>query len=115
MPPFLAKYWIYIAIGVLALGIVGAIYFEGKHAGKSGEVVHEQKQTIQVQKEEGTANENAATARVSDATTAVQQQKDLTDALASSNDPNRQRVLRGCLILRQQHRDTKNIPACGGH
>lgn len=112
LPPFLAKYGIYLAIGALVALVLGLTYCEGHKAGKSGEVVHEQARTIQVQREVGGANENAAGARVADATKAAQQEKELTDALHATNDPSRQRVLRGCLIMRQQHRDTKNIPAC---
>jgi hypothetical protein len=115
MPPFLAKYGIYIGLALLVAGILGLAYCEGHKSGKSGEVVHEQQRTIQTQQEVGVANENAAGARVADATKAVQQKKELDDALHATNDPNRQRVLRGCLILRQQGRDTKNIPACSGH
>lgn len=115
LPPFLAKYGIYIGLALVVALILGLTYCEGHKAGKSGQVVKEQKATIQVQKEVGSANENAAAARVSDATKAATQEKELTDALKSTNDPNRARVLRGCLIMRQQHRDTKNIPACSGH
>lgn len=115
IPPFLVKYGIYIAIGLLALILVGAIYFEGKHAGSSGQVEKQQAREIQVQQDVGTANENAAAARVSDTAKSVTQQKELSDALQSTNDPNRARVLRGCLIMRQQGRDTKNVPECSGH
>lgn len=115
IPPFLAKYGIYLGLALLVAGILGLAYCEGHKSGKSGEVVQEQKRTIQVQQDVGAANENAASARVADATKAAQQEKELTDAINSSNDPNKQRVLRGCLILRQQHRDTKNIPECSGH
>lgn len=114
MPPFLAKYGIYIGLALLVAGILGLAYCEGHKAGKSGEVVQEQKRTIQTQQEVGSANENAAAARVSDATKAAQQEKELTDALHATNDPDKQRTLRGCLIMRQQGRDTKNIPACSG-
>jgi hypothetical protein len=112
MPPFLAKYGIYIGLALVVALILGLTYCQGQKAGKSGEVVKEQGRTIQTQKEVGAANENAAGARVADATKAVQQEKELKDALAASKDPARQRVLRGCLIMRQQGRDTKNIPAC---
>lgn len=115
MPPFLAKYGIYIGLALLVAAILGLAYCEGHKSGKSGEVVHEQARTIQTQQEVGSANENAASARVTDATKSVQQEKELSDAIHASDDPNQQRVLRGCLILRQQHRDTKNIPACRGH
>jgi hypothetical protein len=114
MPPFLAKYGIYIGLALLVAGILGLAYCEGHKAGKSGEVVHEQARTIQVQQEVGGANENASTARVADATKAVQQERELKDALNATNDPNRQRVLRGCLIMRQQGRNPKDLPAACG-
>ena len=114
IPPLLAKYGLYI-IGVLAIvTILGLAYCEGHKAGKSGEVVQEQKHTIQVQTEEGNANENAAAARVADTAKSAQQEKELSDALKSTSDPNRARVLRGCIIMRQQHRNLKNIPECSG-
>ena len=109
--PFLAKYGVYIGLVLLVAAILGLAYCEGHKAGESGEVVQEQKRTIQTQQEVGSANENAATARVSDATKAVQQEKELKDALAATNDPTRQRVLRGCIIMRQQGRSLKDLPA----
>lgn len=112
LPPFLAKYGIYIGIALLAVGILGLAYCEGHKSGKSGEVVQEQKRTIQVQQDVGNANENAAAARVADAQKSEQQKKELSDALKSTSDPDRARILRGCVILRQQGRDTKNIPEC---
>lgn len=115
MPPFLAKYGIYIGLAFLVAAVLGLAYCQGQKSGKSGEVVKEQGRTIQTQQEVGSANENAAGARVADATKAVHQEKELSDALHATNDPTRQRVLRGCLIMRQQGRDTKNIPACSGH
>jgi hypothetical protein len=65
MPPFLAKYGIYIGLALAVVAILGLAYCKGMSAGKSG-------------------------------------------------DPDKQRALRGCLIMRQQGRDTKNIPACSG-
>lgn len=114
MPPFLAKYGIYIGLVLIVAAVLGLTYCQGQKAGKSGEVVQQQKREITVQREVGNANENAASARVSDATVAVQQEKELNDALKASTDPDRQRVLRGCLIMRQQGRNPKNLPAACG-
>lgn len=115
MPPgltaFFSKYGIYLAIAAVVVAVLGLTYCQGQKAGKSGEVVKQQERTIQVQQEVGSANENAADARVSDATKAAQQEKELKDALAATNDPNRQRVLRGCLIMRQQGRRDEDLPA----
>lgn len=112
IPPFLAKYGIYLAIAAVAVAILMLAFCQGKQSGKSGEVVKQQKREIETQIDLGRANENAANARVKDATKAVQQEKELTDALQASKDPDRQRALRGCTILRQQGRDLKDIPAC---
>lgn len=111
MPPFLAKYGIYLAIAAVVVAVLGLTYCQGQKAGKSGEVINQQERTIKVQREVGAANENAADARVSDATKAAQQEKELKDALAATDDPNRQRLLRGCLIMRQQGRSDKDLPA----
>lgn len=108
---FGAKYGIYVAIVAIVVAVLGLTYCQGQKSGKSGEVVKQQGRTIQVQKEVGAANENAATARVSDATKAAQQEEELKDALNATNDPDRQRVLRGCIILRQQGRNDKNLPS----
>lgn len=111
MPPFLSKYGIYLAIAAFVVIVLTLTYCQGQKSGKSGEVVKQQERTIQTQQEVGAANENAATARVSDATRAAQQEKELKDALNATNDPARQRVLRGCLIMRQQGRSDKDLPA----
>lgn len=112
LPPFLSKYGIYLALVALVAAVLVLTYCSGQHAGKSGEVVKEQSRTIQTQAEVGQADENAAAARVSDIIEAQQQKKELQHALDTTNNPDRQRALRGCIILRQQGRDTKNIPAC---
>lgn len=108
---FGAKYGIYVAIAALVAVVLALTYCQGRSAGKSGEVVKQQKREITVQREVGAANENAATARVSDATKVAQQEEELKDALEATNDPNRQRVLRGCIIMRQQGRNDKDLPA----
>lgn len=110
MQAILAKYWPYALIAAAVAVLLTLTYCEGRKSGKSGEVVKEQARTIQVQQEVGNANENAAGARVADATKAAQQEKELKDALDASKDPARQRVLRGCLIMRQQGRATKDLP-----
>lgn len=111
LPPSVAKYGIYLAIAAVVVAVLGLTYCQGQKSGKSGEVVKQQDRTIKTQQEVGTANENAAGARVADATKAAQQEKELKDALDATNDPTRQRVLRGCLIMRQQGRSDKDLPA----
>ena len=112
MPPFLQKYGLYIGLALLVFVALALTYCTGSRAGKSGEVVKSQARTIETQQQVGAANENAAASRVKDATKAAQQERELKDALAATNNPDRQRTLRGCLIMRQQGRDTKDIPAC---
>lgn len=109
---FLKKWWPAIAAGLLFGVMLTLAYCNGRSAGRQGEVVKQQGREIETQRDLGRANENAADARVKDATTAAQQEKELTDALNATKDPDRQRALRGCAILRQQGRDTTNIPAC---
>lgn len=111
MPAFLSKYGIYLGIALVVAVVLGLTYCQGRNAGKSGEVVKQQERTIQTQTEVGNANENAATTRVEDAIAVRQQERELKDALDATDDPNRQRVLRGCLILRQQGRSDKDLPA----
>jgi hypothetical protein len=100
---------------ILALLLAAlAIYLVGRGDGKAGEVIEQQEREIEVQQDVGDANTNAAGTRVEDAVRSERQQKELTDALKATTDPDRQRALRGCVILRQQGRDTSRIPACSG-
>lgn len=108
----LKKWWPAIA-GAALLGIILTLaYCEGRDAGKQGEIVKQQDREIETQRDLNKANENAAGARVDQTATAAKQEKELIDALEATDDPDRQRVLRGCIILRQQGRDTSDLPAC---
>lgn len=109
---FLKKWWPVLAAALLFGVLLTLAYCNGRSAGRQGEVIKQQGREIKTQRDLGRANENAADARVKDATTAAQQERELTDALNATKDPDRQRALRGCAILRQQGRDTANIPAC---
>jgi len=112
MPPFITKYWPALAGAALVLALLTLAFCQGKQAGKSGEIVKQQGREIETQQDLGRANSNAAEARVNDAVKAAQQRKELDDAITATDDPDRQRALRGCVILRQQGRDTTNIPGC---
>lgn len=81
-------------------------------AGGRGQVTKYQQATIKQQKEVKVADDHASATRVADAVRVETAQKDLTDALAHATTPDDLRVVRGCLILRQQGRDTAAIPAC---
>lgn len=109
---FLKRWWPAITGAAVLVLMLTLTYCSGKSAGKSGEVVKQQKREIQTQQDLGRANEKAGDRRMEDAARSTAQQKELEDALAASKDPDRQRALRGCIILRQQGRDTSHLPAC---
>lgn len=110
---FLKKNWPLLAATLIFGILLTLAYCNGRTAGRQVEVVKQQKRELDTQRDLGQANENAADARLKDATKAAQQEKELIDALNATKDPDRQRALRGCAILRQQGRDTSHIPACG--
>lgn len=101
--------------GIAALVALALLlsYCTGRGDGKRVEVVKQQERTIEVLEDVGEANEAAAGTRVADATRIALDQKELEDALKATTDPDTRRVLRGCIIMRQQGRDTAGIPACG--
>ena len=109
---FLSKYGIWLGIAALMVTILFTAYCAGKTAGKNIEVLEQQEREIETQRDLGEANETAAGARVEDAKREAAQEKELTDALQATDDPVRQRTLRGCIIMQQQGRDTADIPAC---
>lgn len=108
----LKKWWPVIAAAALFGLLLTLAYCSGEDAGKSGEVVKQQEREIETQRDLNTANEDAASARVKDAVEAIQQEKELTDAIEATDDPDTRRALRGCVILRQQGRNLADIPAC---
>jgi hypothetical protein len=112
--PQAAKVVFYGGIVLALLLAALTVYLVGRGDGKRGEVVGQLKRENKVQADVGDANANASTARVEDAVRSEQQKKELSDALEATDDPDRQRALRGCVILRQQGRDTSRIPGCGG-
>ena len=112
MPAIPHKYLLIGGIVALVIAILALTYCQGKSAGKSGEVVKQQKHEIETKKEEMGAAENAAIFRVEDARKLDQQERELRDAVKDAKSDDDARARRGCAILRQQGRDTKNIPAC---
>ena len=112
MPQISPKTWLIAGVALLVIAILSLTYCQGKQAGKSGEVVKQQGREIETQQDLGRANSNAAEGRVNDAVKAANERKELDGAIQNSGDPVRQRTLRGCVILRQQGRDTTNIPGC---
>ena len=110
--PFIKRFGPYIGVALLVVLLLTLAYCKGQSAGKSSEIIKQQDREIQVQKDLGKANENAADKRLSDLERARIQERELNNALQDTSDPDRQRALRGCIILRQQGRDVSNLPAC---
>lgn len=82
--------------------------------GKQSEQMEQLEREADTQREVNSANETAAGRRVDDGITLERQKEELADAIEDNADPAELRARRGCLILRQQGRDTSNIPACRG-
>lgn len=99
-----------IIVAALLIGLT--IYMLGRSDGKTGERVKRQEAQIEMQQEIGAANERAADTRVDDAIRLEQQRKELNDAFRDIGSPDARRARRGCIILRQQGRDTTGIPGC---
>lgn len=112
MPPFLAKYGIYIGIAFAAVLILSLAFCQGKRAGEQGEVIDQQERELDFKAAEGGAKTAASDKRVTDEVRVAMELKELTDALETETDPYARRVLRGCIVMRQQGRDTGVIPGC---
>lgn len=112
---FAAKHAMKFALVAVVLAFLLLAYCSGRKDGKTGEVVEAQEREIEVQEQVGDANSTAADQRVEDTKKAAQQEKELNDAIKETSDPTRQRVLRGCIIMRQQGRDVSKISACRGY
>lgn len=112
MSTFLKKWWPVLAAAALFGTLLTLAYCKGQTAGKSSEVIKQQDREIKTQQDLGNAETHASETRVQDAVKSEQQKRELNDALKATHDPDRQRALRGCVILRQQGRDTSHIPAC---
>jgi len=99
-------------IALLVILILSVAYCTGRGDGKRGEIVKAQERQIETLEDLAAARDNASEARVMGEVRIALQQKELKDALETTNDPDRQRALRGCIILQQQGRDTTSFPAC---
>lgn len=110
--PTLKKWWPAIAAAALFGLLLTLAYCKGESAGKTGEIVKQQDREIEILTEVGEANESAAEARLTDASRIALNEKELTNALTETSDPDTRRALRGCIVMRQQGRDTTGVPAC---
>lgn len=109
---FIKEWWLAFAGAALFGALLTLAYCNGRSDGRQREAVKQQEREIETQRDLGRANEDASGRRMEYVTKAARQEKELTDALNATKDPDRQRALRGCLILRQQGTDTSDIPAC---
>lgn len=109
---FGAKHALKFIIALVLLLVLLTAYCSGRKDGKTGEIVEQQERQIEVQENVNEANSTAADQRVDDAKKAAQQEKELNDAIKETSDPARQRVLRGCVIMRQQGRDISKVSVC---
>ncbi len=107
-----AKFAFFGGIGVLVALTLLLSYCTGRSDGKREEIVEQQERTIEVLEDVADANETAAGSRVADTTRIALEKEELEDALKDTTDPDARRVLRGCIIMRQQGRSTAAIPAC---
>lgn len=99
-----------ILLAVLLIGL--SVYMIGRSDGKAGEVVKRQEAQIELQQDISEADKRAAHTRVDDAVRAEKERKELDDAFKDIGSPDARRARRGCIILRQQGRDTTGIPGC---
>lgn len=109
---WLTKWWPAVLACVVILIAVAVIYSRGVNAGKSGEVVKQVQREAEVQVEINKANETASAVRVDAERELEKQSRDLKDAEQDAASLDAIRRKRGCVILRQQGRDTSRIPAC---
>lgn len=109
---WLTKWWPALLAGVVIIAAIVTIYLRGVSAGKSGEQVKAAEREAEVQVQVNDANQNAADARVEGEVKLEQQKRELEDAQRDAKNLDDLRRKRGCVILRQQGRDTSSIPAC---
>lgn len=112
MSAFFSRYGLYLAIAAAVLVLSVGLYFLGKETGHTDAKFEGAKREIELRGDLQGASDNAAVERVKDAVTDQQQRKELDDALQATESSDKQRASRGCVILRQQGRDTSGIPAC---
>lgn len=103
----------FAVFGTIA-ALVGVILLLTYCASGTHEKSKQDAATIKVQELGTKADDNAAAARVEDAKRSAQQQQELDNAIDNSLSPDDQRRRSGCVILRQQGRDTSHIPQCAG-
>lgn len=110
----LKKFGPFVAIALAVVLILGVAYCKGNAAGKQKAENARLERELQVTEDVGVANSAAADTRVLDSITLAEQKKELQDAISNGEDADTLRRRRGCVILRQQGRDTSRVPECIG-
>ena len=112
---FVSSKWPWMAAGVVIIGILLLLsYCTGRSDGRKDGIVDSQGREKKFRGKVGEANEGAADRRVRDSQYTAEQQREIEDAVRNAKGPDDVRAQRGCVILRQQGRDTSRIPACSG-
>lgn len=101
---------LWLVLALLVAAVLALTYCSG---GKDAQIA-QQKADAKVDQKVDKADAKAAEQRVEDAVRLEQQEKELDDAVKADHNADRTRALRGCVIMRQQGRDTSKIPACRG-
>ena len=112
---FLSSKWPWLAAGVVIIAALLLLsYCTGRSDGKKDGVIGQQEREIETLDKVGKANDSANQRRMEDYQYGVEQQREIEDAVRNAKGPDDVRAQRGCVILRQQGRDTSRIPACNG-
>ena len=112
---FFSQKWTWLAAGVVIIAALLLLsYCTGRSDGKKDEVIGQQEREIETLDKVGKANDSANQRRIDDYTYGAEQQREIEDAVRNAKGPDDVRAQRGCVILRQQGRDTNSIPACNG-
>lgn len=112
---FLQSKWTWLVAGVVIMALLLTLsYCTGKEDGSKDEVIKQQDREIEVQGQVSGANDTASDQRLRDYQYGAEQQREIEDAVRNAKGPDDVRAQRGCVILRQQGRDTSRIPACNG-
>ena len=116
MPPsalaFLNKFGIYVGIALVVAGVLTLTYCKGREAGGFREIIGQQEREIEGRASAAAAASKAADDRVKDEVELAKQEEELRDERNDALSPDDARRRRGCVILRQQGRDTSGLP-CG--
>ena len=105
------KAWNVFAL-VVVIGLVAGLCVLSRCNGEQGAVISQQRADAKTNVEVKRADTTASEQRVVDEVKLVKQEEELNDAIEATEDADRTRALRGCVILRQQGRDTSRIPGC---